>query len=190
MKNVNKFANEDFEGLIINDDLVRFGSSRDGLKVNDALEFDCILLFDISGMKVSKELARFYSSEVVLGMMKLCVFNAEYLIRRFPWIEKNEIFKKFANGDPYFLRRTAKPPTFGINITLNEEEDITDLRDDIRSVQRVHMAIESDKKPRLDIDLVPALHLPNYCVSNPYTLKLSHGFGIEQMNCQVYAVMK
>ncbi|CAC5384233.1 unnamed protein product [Mytilus coruscus] len=223
MKNVNKFANEDFEGLIIKDDLIRFGSSRDGLKVNDALEFDCILLFDISGMQVSKVLARDYSSEEILGMMKLRVINAEYLIRRFPWIEKNEIFKKFGNGEyflntkhlqekvfksiidktrkvindqfhninsPYFLRRTAKPPTFDINIKLNQEKDITDLRDDIRSAQGMHVTIESDKKPSLDIDLVPSLHLRNDCVPNPYTAKLPHGFGIEQMNCQVYAVMK
>ncbi|XP_052076185.1 uncharacterized protein LOC127714201 [Mytilus californianus] len=223
MTHVKKFANENFEGLIINDDVVRFGSSRDGLKVIDALEFDCILLFDISGMIVSKELARYNSSEEILGMMKLCVNNAKYLISRFPWIEKTEIFKKFANGkyflntknlqekvfksiidktrkvindqlhdihSPFFIRRTSKPPTFDINITLNKEKDITDLRDDIRLVQGVHVAIESDKKPSLDIDFVPAFHLRNDRVPNPYTEKLPHGFGIEQMNCQVYAVMK
>lgn len=223
MKNVKKLANEDFEGLIIKDDSIRFGGSRDGLKVNDALEFDCILLFDINEMIVSKEPARDYTSEEILGMLKLRVINAEYLIRRFSWIENTEIFKKFANGEyflntknlqekvfksiidktrkvindqlydinsPYFLRRTSKPPTFDINITLNKEKAITVLRDDIRSVQGMHVTIKSNKKQSLDIDFVPAFHLRNDRVPNPHTANLPHGFGIENMNCQVYAVMK
>lgn len=223
MKNVKKFANEDFEGLIIKDDSIRFGSSRDGLKVNDALEFDCILLFDIFEMVVSKESARDYTSEEILGMVKLRVKNAEYLIKRFSWIENTEIFTKFANGEyflntknlqekvfkslidktrkvindqlhdihsSYFLRRTSKPPTFDINITLNKEKAITVLRDDIRSVQGMHVTIKSNKKQSLDIDFVPAFHLRNDRVPNPHTAHLPHGFGIENMNCQVYAVMK
>ncbi|XP_052075903.1 uncharacterized protein LOC127713993 [Mytilus californianus] len=155
MKYVKTFVNEDYEGLIIKNDMIRFGSSIDGLKVNDALEFDCILLFDIIGMIVSKELNYMINTVLI-----------------------------------FFVVLQKKPPTFDINITLNKEKDITDLRDDIRLVQGVHVAIESDKKPGLDIDFFPAFHLRNDRVPNLYTEKLPHGFGIEQMNCQVYAVMK
>ncbi|CAC5384232.1 unnamed protein product [Mytilus coruscus] len=149
MQGIRTFSGEQFEGLVLYGQLIKFGSSREGLKVIDALEFDSILIFNINGMIVEPAPGN------ALGLVRLRVNNAEYLLERYPWTRKCEVFQKVgmnkyyinsrnlhlkvfesiidktrelvneqlrARETSYSLRRIAKPPTLDINITLNNEK--------------------------------------------------------------------
>ncbi|CAG2222098.1 unnamed protein product [Mytilus edulis] len=218
MQGIRKFSGEQFEGLVLHDELIKFGSSREGLKVIDALEFDSILIFDINGMIVEP------APGDALGLVRLRVINAEALLERYPWTRKCEVFQKvgmnkyFINsrnlhlkvfesiidktrelvneqlraGETNFsLRRTAKPPTLDINITLNNERDINDLFNSFSNItlqgQSTRMESRSFNKS-LDMDIVPALLLRHDYVPDPNTTNSPNG--IRQMVCPVYAVMK
>ncbi|XP_071174620.1 uncharacterized protein [Mytilus edulis] len=88
-----KYAREEFKGLIIHGN-VRQGSAREGLRVNDALEFDCLVKFEIEGMQVTECPVYDYSGEEIVELIKLRVENPEYLLRNYPWLKRNEIFTK------------------------------------------------------------------------------------------------
>ncbi|XP_076109221.1 uncharacterized protein LOC143078146 [Mytilus galloprovincialis] len=85
-----KYANEEYEGLIIHGSLKQ-GSSREGLKVNDALEFDCLVHFEIEGMQATKCPVFDYSGELMPEFIKLRVENPEYLLRIYPWLLRCKI---------------------------------------------------------------------------------------------------
>ncbi|CAC5384236.1 unnamed protein product [Mytilus coruscus] len=172
MQGIRKFSGEQFEGLVLHDQLIKFGSSREGLKVIDAVEFDSILIFDINGMIVEP------APDNALGLVRLRVNNAEDLLERYPWIRKCEVFQKvgmnkyfinsrnlhlkvfesiidkprelvnehlWAQQTSYSLRRIAKPPTLDINITLNNEKDIlvNDLFNTFSNITLQSQSLES-----------------------------------------------
>ncbi|XP_071176437.1 uncharacterized protein [Mytilus edulis] len=218
-----KYANKEYEGLIIHGSLKQ-GSSREGLKVNDPLEFDCLVQFEIEGMQVAKCQVYDYSGELMPEFIKLRVENPEYLLRIYPWLRRYKIFTKSGLHDThcyintknlqekvfmalldktrahifnrlppddrtiYTYRRSVKPPSFPIQISLDRE--ISYAGGLYTQVSR-----ESAKRPgqreylsKLDIDFVPALLLRKDYVPNPYTVNNRNGE--KEMTCSVYGVMK
>lgn len=219
LSNLRTIAQRDFVGLEISNSFIRFGSARDGLKVIDGLEFDCILAFSIRGMSFTSVVATEFGQEK-LGFVKVCVKNPFRLRRELPWLEKYRIVEHAVN-DEYFLntkqiqevvfksivdkarqvindqladgnsiyslRRTGKPPTFDIHITINKEKGIIDLYEDFQNFIVQNESYQELPKS-LDFDIVPALLLRTDGIPNPYTAK-SYLQGSE-MDCPVYAVMK
>ncbi|VDI42856.1 Hypothetical predicted protein [Mytilus galloprovincialis] len=209
MQGIRRFAGEQFEGLVIHDQLIKFGSSREGLKVIDALEFDSILVFDINGLELEPVLGN------TLGLVRLQVNNAEELLEKYPWIKKYGVFKQvFRNkylinsrnlhlkvfesiidktrelvnemlrDTEYSFDRIAKPPTINIRILLNKEKGIPDLYDKLSIITLQSESLEAKEfKPSLDIDIVPALLIRNDSVPDPNARGA-------KMPCPVYAVMK
>ncbi|VDI55636.1 Hypothetical predicted protein [Mytilus galloprovincialis] len=217
-----KYANKEYEGLIIHGS-IKQGSSREGLKVSDALEFDCLVHFEIEGMQVTKCPVFDYSGEEMPEFIKLRVENPEYLLRIYPWLRRCKIFTKGGLNDTncyvntkklqekvfkalvdktrehifkrltpedriiYTYRRSVKPPSFPIQISLDRE---------ISYAGGVYTRVTLDgaklpgqrKIPTLDIDIVPALLLRKDYVPNPYAVNNRNGE--KEMTCAVYGVMK
>ncbi|XP_076072058.1 uncharacterized protein LOC143043764 [Mytilus galloprovincialis] len=207
---VRKFANENFEGLKILG-YVKQGSAQEGLKIENALEFDCKLLFDINQMITSE--VRLRNSRDV-DLLKLEVRNAENLIFRYQWIYDLEIFETGKDGkyyintkhlqervfkiiinktrhlindhleaigrQEYTMQQSTKPPTVGIDLTLDKETVMEDVYETFSSFDLQAARIPSTPMQELHIDIVPALVLYDDEIS-------SEG---NDMKCSVYAVMK
>lgn len=220
-----KYARKEYEGLIIHGN-IKQGSSREGLKVNDALEFDCLVKFEIEGMQITECPVYDYSGEQMPEFIKLRVDNPEYLLRIYPWLNRCKIFTKTGLNDThcyintknlqekvfsalvdktreqiyerlpledrtvYTYRRSVKPPSFPIRISLDRE--ISYVRDLYIRVEHESAKRPGQKEylelPTLDIDIVPALLLRTDYVPNPYTVNIVNGD--KEMTCAVYGVMK
>ncbi|CAC5396713.1 unnamed protein product [Mytilus coruscus] len=100
-----KYAREEFKGLIVHGN-VRQGSSREGLRVNDALEFDCLVKFEIEGMQVTECPVYDYSGEQMVELIKLRVENPEYLLRNYAWLNCNDIFTETGFYDTTYYINT------------------------------------------------------------------------------------
>lgn len=133
---VKTFANENFEGLKILG-YVKQGSAQEGLKIENSLEFDCKLLFDINQMITSEVRLR---NRCDVDLLKLEVKNAEHLMFRYAWIYDLEIFETGKDGNYYINSKNLQervfriiinktmhlindrlPPTVGIDLTLDTE---------------------------------------------------------------------
>lgn len=110
--NIKQFANADYDGLLLHDSFIKFGSSRDGLKVVDALEFDCVMLFNIQGMQITPIPAKQDNTgRRNLGFMKIRVDNGYELIQRYQWLVKREILV-LEHGNYYFNTRNLQERVF------------------------------------------------------------------------------
>lgn len=220
-KHIKQYAQNDYEGLVLDDSFIKFGSSRDGLKVVDALEFDCMMVFDIRGMQITPITAtKDNTGKRNPGFLKIRVENGYELKQRYSWLARREILIQ-ENGYFYFhtrnlqekvfkslvdkarqnlndqldelsssfsIVRISKPPTLDIHISIDETEDISNLRDDLVRLQssrvfQAHAYNEARQKVSLQIDLVPALLIRTDLVPNPDNRSMN-------MYCPVYAVMK
>lgn len=63
-------ASRRFPGLVLEDDLIKQGSSREGLKVCDPFEFDYILPFRIEGLTLTKIAINECHRNIVPGLFK------------------------------------------------------------------------------------------------------------------------
>ncbi|CAG2253315.1 unnamed protein product [Mytilus edulis] len=131
MQGIRRFAGEQFEGLVIHDQLIKFGSSREGLKVIDALEFDSILVFDINGLELEPVLGN------TLGLVRLQVNNAEELLEKYPWIKKYGVFKQVFRNKYLINSRNLHLKVFESIIDKTRELVNEMLRDTEYSFDRI-----------------------------------------------------
>lgn len=91
---VKTYANTNFEELKILG-YVKQGSAQEGLKIENSLEFDCKLLFDINQMIISE--VRLRNSRDV-DLLKLEVKNAEHLMFLYLNVSMDRQFANIRDG--------------------------------------------------------------------------------------------
>lgn len=170
---VKRFANESFEGLKIRG-YVKQGNAQEGLKIENSLEFDCKLLFDINQMIISK--VRLRNSRDV-DLLKLEVRNAEHLMFLYPWIDYLQIFETGNDGKYYINSQNLQervfkiiinkamhlvndhlPPTVGIDLTL-DTETVMDVNETFSIFGPQAGRMPNTPMQILHIDIVPAMVL-------------------------------
>ena len=91
LREFKRVASTNYPGLHIADDIIRQGSSREGLKVFAADEYDCIIPFQIEGLRVQYVPVKGRDGNIVPGLLKMHVQNAAQLEEKCPWIRQREI---------------------------------------------------------------------------------------------------
>ncbi|XP_034327323.2 uncharacterized protein [Magallana gigas] len=89
-------ASGDFPGLVLEDNLIKQGSSREGLKVCDPFEFDYILPFRIEGLTLTKTAIYDCCMNKVPGLFKYKIQNSCSNIPS--WMENHDVIGHSEDG--------------------------------------------------------------------------------------------
>lgn len=143
-------ASKRFPGLVLEDNLIKQGSSREGLKVCDPYEFDYILPFRIEGLTLTKVAINDCDGNIVPGLFKHMIkyWNKPTWMERHKVIEfsgyglefintrnfQREVFTSLVDSsvselinknyyskyNSYSIRRSVDPPTLKITIQVDK----------------------------------------------------------------------
>ncbi|KAK3094897.1 hypothetical protein FSP39_007636 [Pinctada imbricata] len=83
-----KVASSLYPGLIIQDEAIRQGSSREGLKVRYANEYDFMLPFTIEGVHLVHYDVYDCHGRILPGLLKMKVQNDHEIRGTYPWINE------------------------------------------------------------------------------------------------------
>ncbi|XP_056004829.1 uncharacterized protein LOC125659948 isoform X1 [Ostrea edulis] len=192
-----------FPGLVLEESLIKQGSSREGLKVCDPLEFDFILPFRIEGVRMVETKAFNCYGNPLPGLFKQRVVSHYNLPS---WMMKHDLLKD-CNGDRYintsnFHRKVFTSLFDQSEVKLNQQfRSLTALSSDrcrvVRSVRPPTLKIrikdnielkrlgqyavvlqsasgENVSRISVEADLVPGLCLSSDTVPDPYTVHDFH----------------
>lgn len=90
-----------FPGLVLEDNLIKQGSSREGLKVCDPFEFDYILPFSIEGLTLTQTAIYDCCGNKVPGLFKYRIQNSCWKIPS--WMEKHAMIEYSMYGSERFI---------------------------------------------------------------------------------------
>lgn len=90
-----------FPGLVLEDNLIKQGSSREGLKVCDPFEFDYILPFSIEGLTLTQTAIHDCYGNKVPGLFKYRIQNSCWKIPS--WMEKHAMIEYSMYGSERFI---------------------------------------------------------------------------------------
>ena len=197
-------ATERFQGLIIENILTKQGSSREGLKVCDPLEFDYILPFRIECLELRRTNIYNEHGDIIPGLFKQRVLNSS----RIPgWIEEQELLEHDRNGsflNTKNLQRKIFSSLWDKSIhehrikrqrgRIYENDDYTIHRSVDPPTLKITIAVKKSFGLRglrdsfivnealvvkedtiyIEVDLVPAMVLAYDFVPDPYTVHTFH----------------
>ncbi|XP_062597025.1 uncharacterized protein LOC134258466 isoform X2 [Saccostrea cucullata] len=199
-REMKKAANIRFPGLVLHDTFIKQGSSREGLKVCDPLEFDFILPFRIDGLKTKKEDVFDRYGKVLPGLFKEKIIDTDKVL---PWMRNKSILEDELGGT-YINTNNFQKKVFtslldesrdeinkqlqrmtipGENYQMIRSVNAPNLKITIRVNSRsglkrlAKMQLESFEGVNvivLEADLVPALCLSSDTVPDPYTVHDFH----------------
>lgn len=157
-----KVANERFPGLIVGGTLKKQGSSREGLKVCDALEFDLLLPFYIEDVRMVERIICDANGSPIPGLIKMEIIN--YL--KFPsW------------GAKYNLLYCENEKTY-INARNLQTRVFTSILDQIKN--RFNMRFKNVTK---NTDNEYVIVLKPESPSLKITMKVKSKDGLDGLNC-------
>ena len=188
-----------YDGLNMSAVPLKQGSSREGLKVMKADEFDCIIEFEISGVQMEWEPLYGMSGHEVPGLLKLRLQGHSYP----QWITKYEI----VSGNGYVNTTQLQGKVFAsildqalskINLNLANESASSYNVDQYtvkRSVKIPNLELTVckannslfSKEEIFSIDFVPGILIKRDDIPDPYTSK---EYSVTRMSCDRHAVMK
>jgi hypothetical protein len=207
-----------FPGLVLDEKLIKQGSSREGLKVCDALEFDFILPFCLEGVQMEETEAFDRYGHSLPGLFKQRVVDSYYLPS---WMRKYGLIGD-SYGDTYINTSNFQRKVFTSLFDQAEDKINRQLRamtaqsydrcSVVRSVSpptlkirieinaelkklvpyviRLESASAKDASYRyVEADLVPGMCLSSDRVPDPYTVHDVHQ-SHTAMLCERYGVMK
>ncbi|KAK3095482.1 hypothetical protein FSP39_015191 [Pinctada imbricata] len=83
-----KVASSQYPGLVIQDAVIRQGSSREGLKVRNPVEYDFMLPFKIEGVHLVHYDVYDCNGRILPGLLKMKVQNDHEMRGRFSWMNR------------------------------------------------------------------------------------------------------
>ncbi|XP_061194199.1 uncharacterized protein LOC133202397 [Saccostrea echinata] len=199
-REMKKAANIYFPGLVLDDTFIKQGSSREGLKVCDPLEFDFILPFRIEGLRTQRENVFDCYGNVLPGLFKEKIIN-DYDAP--PWMRKHSLLEDDFGGK-YINTNNLQKKVFTSLLDQSRDEINKQLQristgnESYRLVRSVYapnlkitIKVQSERGLKglakiklesfqglwiieLEADLVPALCLSSDTVPDPYTVHDFH----------------
>lgn len=197
-------ARERFPGLAIENILIKQGSSREGLKVCDPLEFDYILPFQIECLELRRTNIYNEHGDIIPGLFKQRVLNSS----RIPgWIEEQELLEHDRSGsflNTKNLQRKIFSSLWDKSIDehhkrrqlgrIYENDDYTIHRSVDPPTLKITIAVKKSFGLRglrdsfivnealivkedtiyIEVDLVPAMVIASDFVPDPYTVHTFH----------------
>ncbi|XP_061194751.1 uncharacterized protein LOC133202905 [Saccostrea echinata] len=193
-------ANIHFPGLVLDDNFIKQGSSREGLKVCDSLEFDFISPFRIEGLRTQKENVFDRYGNVLPGFFKEKIIN-DYDAP--PWMRKHSLLEDDF-GEKYINTNNFQKKVFTSLLDKSRDEINSQLQIKttwnesyriVRSVYAPNLKITLQVRSQsglkgldkivfessqglevieLEADLVPAICLSSDTVPDPYTVHDFH----------------
>jgi hypothetical protein len=130
-----------FPGLVLGETLIKQGSSREGLKVCDPLEFDFILPFRLEGVRMEESKTFDCHGNSLPGLFKQRVINCCSLPS---WMRKYDVLEDF-DGDTYINTSNFQRRVFTSLLDQSEDKINRQLRrmtslssDKCRVIRRVN----------------------------------------------------
>lgn len=191
-------ANIHFPGLVLDDNLIKQGSSREGLKVCDPLEFDFILPFRLDDdLRTKREYVFDHHGNRLPGLFKEKIIN-DYNAPE--WMRKNDVLEDYLEGT-YINTNNFQKKVFTslldksvdeINSQLLRKTTSNESYRIVRSVYAPNLKItihvrsphglkgldvavfgssQGTQAIKIEADLVPALCLSSDTVPDPYTFQ-------------------
>lgn len=176
-------ANKNFEGLVIDSDILRQGSARQGLKIAAPDEFDAVVLFQIEGLVLQEVRLADSFGQILPGQIRLRVMNDKELASMLPGLVKVGVFEMVQGicliNTKVFQEQVLKSlmdksltalavvnqPTNVYNVTRASMPPTMQLT--------VHGSTSSPMPFKLNVDFVPALMLGREGISIPRSVVFS-----------------
>lgn len=197
-------ASKRFPGLVLEDNLIKQGSSREGLKVCDPYEFDYILPFRIEGLTLTKVAINDCDGNIVPGLFKHMI---KYWNKP-TWMERHKVIEFSGYGLEFINTRNFQREIFtslvdsSVSGLINKNIQLTHSKYNNYSIRRsvdpptLKITIQVDKsfglrglmtivqpesrtlvsedKITIEVDLVPAMVLASDDIPDPYTVNNFH----------------
>lgn len=157
-------AQRSFENLAIDVNFIRQGSARQGLKIVAPDEFDVIVPFQLSGLRLQEVRLKDTNGLILPGQMRLRVMNHSELNERCPRLQKLGVFQ-MDQGTCYINTRVLQEKVFKSLFDKTSSVTEDNLLRKGYSVTRgsrppsINITISSDLPFPIDVDFVPGLYL-------------------------------
>lgn len=147
-----KTASERFPGLSIGKTLIKQGSSREGLKVCDPLEFDVLLPFEFENIPTKEHVVFYKKGQIIPGFFKIEIVDDN--LKDIPFWMKNNKIICYDNGHAYVDTCNFQNKVFASLLDQTQNRINYELRALTKDTSKRFKMVKSVVSPSLKIIIV------------------------------------